>query len=361
VLLSAAAAADGLLVSTAVTAAQEPAVSGYIDSSFNHLSGDGSFTSGMPNRVFDSHSNGFTLQQAGLNLRYQPSEGFGALINLLAGEDAGVIKSYGYRGSTANVDVPQAFVQWADSDVTVIGGKFATLAGAEEIPSPLNSNFSRSILFGYAIPFTHTGVRSTIMPSGTTTLYLGINNGWDDVRDTTAGHTVEIGAAYAPAKTFSVTAMGYFGPQRVEGLVDSGPQGQRSLVDMVMNWSITEATCAVLNYDLGRQDRVASATSGVPGIARWSGLAGYLNHTINDHWKASARAEYFSDPDGYRTGVAQRWREVTGTLAYLIKPHWEFRGELRADSSDAKSFVSADGGHSSRSQNSAAAEIILTF
>jgi Putative beta-barrel porin-2, OmpL-like. bbp2 len=352
------AAADGLPAGTAEMP-PAPSLSGYINGSFNHLSGEGRFTGGMPNRVFDTKSDGFALQQAGLNLVHQPTDGFGGVINLLAGEDADVIKAYGDPGGTAKADVPQAYVQWAAPSVTLMGGKFATLAGAEQIPAPLNGNFSRSILFGFAIPFTHTGLRSAIVAGSNTTLYVGVNNGWDDVRDAAGGRTVEFGALFTPAKAFSVTATGYFGPQRVEGSTSSGPEGQRSLVDIVMNWNVTADTCAILNIDAGRQSNVAIA--GAAGAAHWSGIAGYLNHRFGGHWKASARVEYFTDPEGYRTGVSQVWREATSTVSYVIQPHWEFRGELREDRSDASSFLSTDGGHSSKSQNSVAAEMIFNF
>jgi len=53
-------------------------------------------------------------------------------------------------------------VQYAHGPLTIIGGKFVTLAGAEVINSTLDTNYSRSILFGYAIPFSHTGARSAM-------------------------------------------------------------------------------------------------------------------------------------------------------------------------------------------------------
>ena len=46
----------------------------------------------------------------------------------------------------------QAYVQYATGSWTFIGGKFVTLAGAETINPTTDTNFSRSILFGYAFP-----------------------------------------------------------------------------------------------------------------------------------------------------------------------------------------------------------------
>src|SRR4029077_19396625 len=106
---------------------------GYVDTAYSYLSGTGTFTSGVADRVFDTEPNSFTLHQAALTIGYQPKEGFGGLVNLTAGRDARVIASLGE--ATSNFDVTQALVQYAHGPLTIIGGKFVTLAGAEVINS----------------------------------------------------------------------------------------------------------------------------------------------------------------------------------------------------------------------------------
>jgi hypothetical protein len=339
------------------------AITGYLDASYSHLSGEGLFTSGAPNRVFDTQQDGFAVQQAAVNVGYQPKTGFGAFVNLVLGNDADVIAPYDSNpGAHSKFDVAQAYVQWAGSGVTIIGGKFVTLAGAEVIASPANPNFSRSILFGFAIPFTHTGVRATFTPSDTVTLILGVNNGWDDLRDTNTSKTMEVSAAYAPVKAFSIAANGYFGKERVGGLVGAGPDGQRSLVDVVATWNATDALTVMLNYDWGKQDNAGLLTTGPNFDAKWSGLAGYVSYTFNDQWKGSLRAEYLDDKDGYRTGVVQKWKEVTATIAYLPTKSVELRGEVRADSSDVSAFLkSASLTDTSKSQQSVGIQALFKF
>jgi hypothetical protein len=312
--------------------------------------------------VFDTQKDGFAVQQAALNVGYQPKEGFGAFVNLTLGNDADVIAPYDRNPSTSKFDVTQAYVQYAGSGVTVIAGKFVTLAGAEVIASPSNPNFSRSILFGFAIPFTHTGVRATFTPSDTVTLILGVTNGWDDLKDTNAQKTVEVGATFAPVKAFSIAASGYFGRERVLGLTNFGPEGQRELIDLVATWNITDALTVILNYDYGKQDNVGLITEGPNFDAKWNGLAGYVNYTVNDNWKLSLRAEYLDDKDGYRTGVVQKWKEVTGTVAYLPTKSVELRFELRADSSDVNSFVKSSAmGDDAKSQQSVGVQALYKF
>jgi hypothetical protein len=343
------------------------AVSGYLDTSYSHLSGDGVFTSGAANRVFDTQKDGFAVQQAALNVGYQPKEGFGAFVNLTLGNDADVIAPYDRYPSTSKFDVTQAYAQYAGSGFTVIAGKYVTLAGAEVIASPSNPNFSRSILFGYAIPFTHTGVRATFTPTDTLTLILGVTNGWDDLKDTNSSKTVEVGASFAPVKAFSIAASGYFGTERVGGLVGSGTEGQRSLIDVVATWNISDALTLIVNADWGQQDNVGEYLtsqenySGPNYNAKWDGVAGYLNYTVTDSWKLSLRAEYFDDKDGYRTGVIQKWKEVTGTVAYLPTKHAELRFELRGDSSDVASFSKSSGTAAGKSQESVAVQALFKF
>src|ERR1700732_2758373 len=79
---------------------------------------------------FDIEHNTFQLDQAGLMVAYQPKEGFGGLVDLMAGEDARVLHA-AEDGHDNTFDVRQAFVQYATGPLTVIAGKFVTLAGAE--------------------------------------------------------------------------------------------------------------------------------------------------------------------------------------------------------------------------------------
>ena len=259
---------------------------GYIDAAYSSLSGRGAFnttpngpgaTFGGPNRVFDYKRNSFDLHQVGLTLAAQPKEGIGGLVNVTLGRDADVIAAYATgpsRGDGCNLatgqannggcrktgyDITQAFVQYATGPATFIGGKYATLAGAELINSTGNTNFSRSILFGFAIPFTHTGFRASYAASDTLTLIGGINNGWDDVKDTNTSKTVELGVAYAPVKELSLAAQGYFGKERVGGLVNTGPEGTRNLFDIIATFNATDKLTLILNYDYATQ---ANAVNG---------------------------------------------------------------------------------------------------
>lgn len=340
-------------------------VSGHIDLSYTTLSGTGRFTSGVPNRVFDTERNSFNVQAIDVTVARLPKEGFGGLVDLTLGRDANVIAAYDTSpndgtasGKKDDFDITQAFAQYATGPLTVMVGKYVTLSGAEVIKSPANSNFSRSILFGYAIPFTHTGIRATYAVNDALSLIAGINNGWDDFKDTNSQKTAELGLTYTPNDIVSLAFSGYSGTEQVAGPLDTA-QGRRDLIDAVATFTLTEKLKFVLNYDKGTQ-RSALLASGATGTARWDGLAAYLNYEFNNQWRVSLRGEYFNDKDGYRTGVTQRWKEATLTVAYMPSKQVELRAEVRGDRSDVPSFLQTDG-TAKRSQQSFGLEGIYKF
>ncbi len=353
-------------------------LNGYLDVSYSHLSGNGTFNTVPPgnDRVFDAQHDSFSVHQAAFTLAKQPKEGFGALVNVIFGEDADVIAPFNQNpGSKSKVDLTQAFVQYAKGSFTGIGGKFVTLAGAEVINPTQDTNFSRSILFGYAIPFTHTGVRGTYAVNDALSLIVGLNNGWDLLQDTNGSKTIETGASYAPLKNLSLSAAGYFGNEKLCGSACASPVpaftpgGYRGLFDFVGTYNATEKLTFVLNYDYGWQDNASAFTPDANGVATWNGIAGYGNYQFTDQWRGSLRLEYFDDKDGYRTGVKQQWKELTYTLAYLPNNNIELRGEYRYDRSNGHTpfpfgpfhaFQTTNGG-TSNGQYSFALEALFKF
>src|SRR5882757_2719031 len=201
-------------------------VSGYIAASY-------SASNGYPFNIhqFDIEHNTFQLDQAGLQVAYQPKEGFGALLDLMAGVDARVLHA-AEDGHDNSFDVRQAFLQYATGPLTIYAGKFVTLAGAEVINPTLNTNFSRSLLF-FEQPLTHTGVRATYAATDEITLTAGVNNGWNLTSTSYGSKTGELGVAFTPAsKVFAVTAQAYFG--KIEAL-----DAEKTLVDIVATYNAT--------------------------------------------------------------------------------------------------------------------------
>ena len=347
------AAAPAVPTLSAVLDASGISLSGDIDLSYSNLSGTGQFvTGGLNDRVFDYVPNSFTTQAIDVTVAKLPAEGYGGLVDLTMGKDASAIASTGTSlGASQTFDITQAYGQYASGAMTVIAGKFVTMSGAEVIKTTGDTNFSRSILFGYAIPFAHTGVRATYKMSDAVSLVGGVNNGWDQATDTNSQKTIELGAMLNPAKSFNLSAMVYSGAE-----AGAAGTGTRNLLDLVATFTVSDSLNFVLNYDNGSQDNAVTAGS----KAKWDGLAAYANYQINDPWRVSVRAESFKDADGYRTGVVQTWKEVTLTVGYAPTKTAELRGEIRQDTSDVAAFAYTDG-IARTAQHSVGLEAIYKF
>jgi hypothetical protein len=325
----------------------------------------------FPSRVFDYNDRTVDLQNANVQAALNAGNLTGKL-ELSAGTDADIIQSY--PGSFNGFDVTQAYLAYQLGKLSVQGGKFETLAGAEVIESPSDLNFSRSILFGFAVPFTHTGGRLTYALTPHVNVIAGANAGWDEIRSTNGRITAEYGVAFNPSAAVSITAQGYTGIEQLAnyynpyspyidgsgnqtpplGVPDTGippsAQGQRTLIDVVGTVHPTAATTFTVNYDHGRQNNYTNPVTATTLTAGWSGLAGYLSYQVNPKLVASARYEGFSDPQGYRTGILSPtdgtgpfWHEGTFTLGYSLTSALTVRGEYRHDAISEPAFLSSDG------------------
>ena len=340
-------------------------LTGHLDVGYSYLRGSGKFVSGLNDRVFDFDRKRVVLQALDLQLANTPENGFGALLNVTLGKDADTIAAYGTidrdrgpaNGVNKRADVTQAFFHYGAGALTVIAGKYVTLHGAEVIKSPLDANYSRSILFGYAIPFTHTGVRATYKVSDALALVAGVNQGWDAVKDTNSDKTFELQAAFTPNKTFSTLICAMSGKELVTNYPKSGDNGTRSLLDVVSTFNVTDKLTFILNADFGTQEKAGAGG----GKAKWQGVAGYANYQLNDEWRVSLRAEYFDDKDGYRTGIVQKWKEGTLTLAYAPTKSVELRAEVRGDRSDKEAFLKADKETPTKNERSFGFEVLYKF
>src|SRR5207248_2019887 len=67
-------------------------------------------------------------------------------------------------------------------------GKFVTLLGQEVINPTGNALYSHSYLFGFAIPFTHTGAYATYSFSDAVTVDFGISRGWEQGFEQNSGN-----------------------------------------------------------------------------------------------------------------------------------------------------------------------------
>lgn len=336
-------------------------ISSYIDISYNYLQYNNHFVSDVFDRAYDIEENGFTLQQAAVTFAKQPAQGWGGMANFTLGRDAYYTASYGINPKTGisrfGFDPTQLYVQYGFQQTMFMFGKFNSLAGVESNDPTQNTNFSRSIVAGYAEPGTHLGIRANYSANQAVNLIFGVNNGWDNIRDMSRGKTLELGASYTPNSVFSFATAGYYGDERLIEKVNTGPISRRTLIDLIATVNTTPQLSFIANYDYGMQTK-ATLSNGIIGKAVWQGLAGYVNYQFDDKWHSSLRAEQFYDLDGYRTGVAQKWRELTLTLGYQFNKHLDVRMETRHDYSSARAFIDKKNSNLGHQQQSYAVEAI---
>lgn len=301
--------------------------SGYVAASYYDSSGYNTY------HQFDTSHDTFQLDEAGLELAYQPKSGFGAVVDVVAGEDAKIVDAAETAGASANsFDILQGYVQYVGGPLTVQAGKFTTLAGAEVIAPTGNTSFSRSLLF-FAEPLTHTGLRATYAINGTVSVIVGVNNGWNYTKIDYGSKTGELGIAFNPNKYFSLTAQVYAGKDPVYA-------AQRTFFDTVATFNATSALSFVVSYDWGKQE-MSTATPDILTGGDWDGVAAYVNYQINSQWRVSLRSEYLDDKDGTTllTGTPQALKEGTLTFGYDPVASFELRLEGRYDSSSEPTFL----------------------
>ena len=337
-----------VLVNSGITAA------GYASASYNATfnSTDGSTVGQVPLHEFDTNSNSFQLNQAALTLSYLPTSGFGALVNVIAGEDAKVING-AFTGGTSSNDfaLTQGYVQYAVGNLTVIGGRFVTLAGEEVIDDSKNANVSRSLLFTNLEPLVHTGVRATYKFSDLVTGSLGLNNSANGTSADTDKHkTVEANVTLTPSSAITLALTDYYG---VDGGTGSGtsavPNTKSNYLDAVASWQATTALLLAANFDY-----VHSATTG-SGTGNKEGVALYGTYQFNDNWKGSLRGEYARlKPAGFypngspvidssgAVAADADVAELTATVDYSATKSFDILGEFREDYGTALYFPSGD-------------------
>jgi hypothetical protein len=270
------------------------------------------------------------------------------------GEDAAIFQAIGFDDGD-NFELQQAY---AVADVDALGGmnvkigKWASPCGAEVIESGDNWNTSRSYLFGYAVPFTHTGVHASTVLGDDFTLGAAVVNGWDNVEDQNDAKTGMLCLGWKPRDRLSVALNGCYGAEQAN---DTG--NQRALLDLVLAAGPFSNLTVMLNADYGSEEETAIGG----GTATWKGVALYGRYDFLERFALSARAEVFDDEDGARLGVAdQTVREGTLTLSYRYES-LELRVEARHDISDERVFDDEDGLAQDDRMTTLAFETIVRF
>jgi hypothetical protein len=212
-------------------------------------------------------------------------------------------------------------------------GKFVTPAGAEVIETKDNWNYSRGLLFSWAIPYFHFGVSGKYAFNSKFALTGYLMNGWNDSVDNNSGKTTGFTAAWTPNSKFGLTEDYLVGPEQADDNSDF-----RHLTDTVVTYSPDAKLSLMANYDYGH-DRARPLVPGSPTTpVYWTGFAGYIKYAPNATWAVATRGEWFKDHNGFSTGTAQNIGEFTLTLQRMLASKIITRLDFRRDMSDQDVF-----------------------
>lgn len=381
-----------------VTSSQAIKIGGYVDTSlqynFNQPQNQNNNL-----RVFDVDPHGFNLHLAELTFDGLPSKPgeAGFRLDVAWGNDTRWIKSTDKFSSNGerltdfvDNDFKQAYIEYIvpvgcgcsgeKKGIKLDFGKFVTWAGYETIEAADNFNSSRSILFGYAIPFTHTGVRATYdvftKDCNRWTIGGAVYNGWDNTQDQNRDKTFALYSDWAPTKWFEMIGTAMLGHEQAEDQRDvfataidpfnggdptdpatAGFQGvhtgdtQLGVLDggrTTWNFRPIDGGASRFLGDLNlifkpfSNDNLIIALNGDYANeqgGRWYGGAAYVKYTFCKKWYIAARAETFNDHDGVRTGIKQTLSEGTVTVDYALTDALHSRLEFRHDHSNRGVFA----------------------
>ena len=305
-------------------------------------------------RVFDFDDDSFKLDVVDLVIQKAVSKAGDAGFRVDAAAGASIPRMTAASGlfrdpatgKAEDFDLQQAFVSWiapVGNGLRLDVGKFFTTVGYEYVDrhDGYNDNATRSFLFGYAEPVTHTGVKATYAFSDKVSALFMVTNGWDVVKDNNSSKSLGAGLTVTPSPKATFSAYYLYGNERTDDDSDA-----RGLLDVVATLKPTDTVTVGFNLDWGTERGLAAGG----GTAGWWGVAGYLRLGVTPTFAAILRAEYFDDQDGVRTGTVQKLKEVTLTPELKVGPHLVFRGDLRVDFSDGEVFEDSDGAFTKKEQ-----------
>lgn len=289
-----------------------------------------------PLRNFDTKHNQAALSMAELWFSRQATSdhraGFNVKLNL--GPASSMINAYEPGTDPSLQYLEQAYVSYmapVGSGLQVDVGKFVTPHGAEVIEAKDDWNYSRSLLFALAIPYYHVGARLTYTFSDRVALAGYVVNGWNNVVENNSAKTFGTQLTVKPNAALSLVANYMAGPEQPQNTAD-----WRQLFDTTITYAATPRLSLMTNYDYGT-DTVGGAR------AHWTGVALYARYQVNDWLAFSPRVEWYDDPQGATTGVAQSLREITFTAECKATDGLFVRAEYRNDVSDMPFFTNESG------------------
>ncbi|MBN2328577.1 MAG: porin [Candidatus Omnitrophica bacterium] len=280
----------------------------------------------------------------------------GFRFDILAGEDASAIGDL--WGTDDDISIYQAFISYIapmGNGLTIDLGRFATWHGYEAIESPANDQFSRSLLFTYLQPYTHTGIRLTYPINDQWEVSGGMTQGWDVVDDNNDAWTFHGAVRWMPMENVYIQNSVAYGPEQ-----DDNDSDYTLLYDLVATWQIDESWTVGANFDYESTEDLYNDDD-----VDVYGLGGYVRYDVNEDMYIAFRGEWIDVDEGFAYDNvvvpedSEIW-EITATLGYTITDGLMTRLEYRHDDADGDVFDDEDG-KLTDTQDTIALEVIYAF
>jgi hypothetical protein len=267
---------------------------------------------------------------------YSSEPGFNLNFAKLAGTvDAGVGGAklelgFGKQGDVVgNVYVQQAYATLKLGPTTVDFGRWYTPAGFELFDPKDNWTYSRGLLYNFAIPTAHEGVRVAVPVTEQLTFTGAIANGSDLWSNDT-------GASKSPYKT-GIASLTYtrddsYGALNFLLSKDPATGEDAWLADVVVSQGFGPLALAV-EGDYGKY-----------GDFEWMGAGVWAKYAISDALRVVGRAEWFQDEDGHHVALppAETFLSFTGGVNYAFGENVDLRAEVRVDTADEDVYGETD-------------------
>lgn len=307
-------------------------------------------------RVFDNDDNSFKLDVAEIVFQKELTDPgtAGFRVDLIYGNSIAAEEQAIGTLPHEEFDLQQAYISYLapiGKGLQLDFGKFVTHLGLEVIEGydGWNYNYSRSILFGYAIPFIHTGVKASYVFNDMFSAMVMVTNGWDTIVDNNDGKTVGFQLGVSPCK-WTYFLFNYAGGSEADAI----DQQWRHIFDVVAIMTPTDRLEFQLNVDYGTEDMGSKVND-----LEWWGFAGVVRYAFTDFFSLNLRGEYFDDKNASRTGTTQKLWEVTLTPEFQVTDNLIIRAEYRHDESNVGFFDNK--GQPDKSQDTIAVNAMVYF
>lgn len=308
-------------------------------------------------RTFDVQHNAFSLSLAEIAFQKTATAdsraGFRADLDF--GKTADLVAAYEPEGSDGKEiykHIQQAYVSFfASPQVTLDFGKWVTPIGAEVIESKDNWNYARSVLFGYAIPFYHTGLRATITANDKVSFGAYLTNGWNNSSVIYQGEPgFGVGATLKPNAKVTWILNYMYGPEGEGDPATNTPDpDKRGLFDTTLTVTATPKLSLMANFDYGKQ-----------GDVKWWGVAAYAKYQATPSWAVVGRYEYLDDSKGGFMTLNGKGQTFTATSDSKLPGDLILRLEYYLTTSKDPFFANSDG-VLKKSQSTLTAGVVYAF